>query len=213
MLPSEKRSLWEPTSLLWPRACSGDMYSGVPMSTESVVCTVFESDSLLMPKSSTFTWSPTAVGTRKMFSGFRSRCTTPRPVGRLQRRADLPHDAGDLLEIERLAARARREALALEVFHHQVRLAGGQGVEVEHLHDVRVLQPRGDLGLALEAGQRLLGQLAIDVQHLDGDLLAGQPAVAGQPHLAHASAAELALDLVGLGDDDAGREQRGGLRS
>ena len=56
------------------------MYSGVPMMVPSEVCPgeCAPSSSLAMPKSSTFTkWGVRSCRTRKMFSGLRSRCTTP----------------------------------------------------------------------------------------------------------------------------------------
>ena len=62
-----------------PSACSGDMYSGVPMSTPTPVlpslppCENFE-----MPKSMSLTSSRPGDGScRKMFSGLRSRWTMP----------------------------------------------------------------------------------------------------------------------------------------
>jgi hypothetical protein len=63
-----------------PRVCSGDMYAAVP-STMSVPVSAppcVSPISFEMPKSSTLgKRSPQGPRERKMFAGFRSRCTTP----------------------------------------------------------------------------------------------------------------------------------------
>ena len=67
--------------MAFAEACSGDMYSGVPM-MEPARVSRFASGApgpLAMPKSSTFTKSvPSFRRSTKTFSGFRSRWTMPR---------------------------------------------------------------------------------------------------------------------------------------
>ena len=68
------------TSAGFPAACSGAMYSGVPIATFGLVsfgCAISISICRAMPKSSTFTKSAWPVrAARKMFSGLRSRWIT-----------------------------------------------------------------------------------------------------------------------------------------
>ena len=64
-----------------PLPCSGLMYSGVPQTMPGLVIDGFSSVSrtLASPKSTTFTKSPPVrIGSRMMFSGFRSRWMMPR---------------------------------------------------------------------------------------------------------------------------------------
>ena len=67
--------------MTFEEACSGDMYSGVPM-IEPALVSLFESGvpgPLAIPKSSTLTKSVASLRRRmKTFSGFRSRWTMPR---------------------------------------------------------------------------------------------------------------------------------------
>ena len=63
-----------------PRACSGDMYQGVPNTMPVCVRWMWSSSSVTfaMPKSMTFgTTRPSSVSLRKTFSGLMSRCTMP----------------------------------------------------------------------------------------------------------------------------------------
>jgi hypothetical protein len=81
-----------------PAACSGDMYSGVPIAMPGLVSLRSRAASasvvLAMPKSSTLTKSALASRvTRKMFSGLRSRWMMPDRVGGGQGPADLGRDA------------------------------------------------------------------------------------------------------------------------
>jgi hypothetical protein len=91
MTPMEYRSLRASSGS--PLPCSGDMYSGVPTSVPLevsgpfamlVTCEPRSLVSLAIPKSHTFTTSAgrpssSTPGRIMMFSGFRSRCTTPSP--------------------------------------------------------------------------------------------------------------------------------------
>ena len=188
------------------------MYCGVPSSAASCVSTVFDPRIFEMPKSSTLTTSrtspPRSVGQRKTLSGFRSRWTIALAVRGGQRRADLGDDRLHLLERQRPAQQARRQRLALQQLEHDVRRAVGQRVEVQHLDDVRVPEPRADLRLAPEARQhdRVGGA---EQQHLDDHALARQAQVLRLPDRAHAALAEQPRDLVGLRDR---RRQAGGPR-
>ncbi len=71
--PSEKTSL-APVTLRESRACSGDMYAGVPTATFVMVSRVLETPDA-MPKS--ITRGPSS--TTRTFDGFRSRWTRPAP--------------------------------------------------------------------------------------------------------------------------------------
>ncbi|CAM5664538.1 hypothetical protein SCYAM73S_01499 [Streptomyces cyaneofuscatus] len=71
--PSEKMSL-APVTLRESRACSGDMYAGVPTATLVMVRRVLETPDA-MPKS--MTRGPSS--TTSTLEGFRSRWTSPAP--------------------------------------------------------------------------------------------------------------------------------------
>jgi len=116
-------------------------------------------------------------------------------VGGVQGVGDLdrvPHHVGGR---DRTPDQPRGQGLALEMLHHQVVVAVLLA-DVEEGADVRMIQAADGLGLALEpflevgAGGGALGQ------DLDGDR-AFQARVAGAVDLAHASGADLGLDLVG----------------
>src|SRR5262249_49410565 len=70
------------------------------------------------------------------------------------------------------AARRRERALerhAVEVLHHHVERAVRELPREEHLDDVRVLEPRSDLGLTRETRNelRVRGELAMEDLHRD----------------------------------------------
>ena len=81
------------------------------------------------------------------------------------------------------------------------------GAEVEHLHDVRVHEPRGGERLAAEARDeaRVLGQVL--GQQLDGDV-ALQPRVERELDGGHAADAEPAFEPVAVGEELLGGHQR-----
>ena len=68
-----------------------------------------------------------------------------------QRRGNLSHDIQNARHRHGPhAAYFRVQFDAIDVFHHQVGISAGREVEIQNLHDVRVAQFRGDLGLPLE---------------------------------------------------------------
>ena len=93
-----------------------------------------------------------------------------------------------------VASQPFAERLALDVGHGEPQPAVGQLAGVEHGEDVRVLQPGGDLDLALEPG-RALRRDQLGVQHLEGDG-AVVAEVVREEDRGHAAPAELALDGV-----------------
>ena len=88
---------------------------------------------------------------------------------------------------------ALSQRLAFDERHHVVQqIAGAAGVV--HRHDVRVLQPPGDLDLAQESlGAEALGQ--VRVQDFDGDGSVVTEVV-GAIDGRHAASSDLALDFV-----------------
>ncbi len=116
-----------------------------------------------------------------------------------ERAADLAEDRHHAVERERAGLEVLRERRALEVLEHEVGRAVGHHVVVGDADDVRMAEPGGDLGLALEAAQDLFAG-EVGVQELDRDLLAGQPAMRRQEDRAHAATADQGFDRVGLGD-------------
>ena len=97
-----------------------------------------------------------------MFSGLTSRCTTPVPVGVVQRLRHLAREPDGVLDRElHFAPQPVAEALALDVGHRvpelPVRLAG-----VVNREDVRVLEPGRRSDLAQEAlGTERRGELRV----------------------------------------------------
>ena len=78
MAPREKMSVVWSMSSMAPWACSGLMKWGVPSTVFIWVSCIWLALILEMPKSSSLTWIALAeVSTRKIFPGFRSRCTMP----------------------------------------------------------------------------------------------------------------------------------------
>src|SRR5262249_44016004 len=102
--------------------------------------------------------------------------------------------------------------LTLEVFEDDVGLSRGEGVEVEHLDDVGVAQSGGNLRLAPEPLEHLLGPCSGVEQDLHRDVLAGKPQMLRGPHRPHPAAADQGLDAVGLADDGAHVEEGVGHR-
>jgi hypothetical protein len=112
-----------------------------------------------------------------------------------QRAADIAQDAHGLRNGKR--SDAREPAAERFPFHERhcvvgdaICLAGG-----EHRDDLRLLEARGELDLALEAVD-VDARQQIGRQHLHHDL-PPQRGLLGQEHRGHASPAELALEEVG----------------
>ncbi len=105
-----------------------------------------------IPKSSTLVISRSSSRTRKMLSGFRSRCTIPTPCAFVERAADLTDD--DAQHVVRGhaadALKTLAEVLAVEELHRDVRRPFTHPV-IEDLDDVGAPELRRGLGLALEA--------------------------------------------------------------
>ena len=96
-----------------------------------------------------------------------------------------------------LPAEPVAERLALDERHGEPELAG-RFARVVDGQDVGVLQPGGELDLALEAlGAERGGELG--EEHLEGDR-AVVPEVLGEVDDGHAAAAELALERVAVGE-------------
>ena len=179
-----------------PRTCSGDAYSGVPISAlvRDVVPSV--STNVEMPKSRSLTVSGSpAPDTRKTFSGFRSRCTRfwPCAPGARNTRPRRPDEVGAL---ERSVAQGLTQRPSLQELHHEERAAVRREPHVMNRDDVGVCQRGRGPRLAAAAfhGARGLDTIA---QQLDRDD-AVQLQVAGGIDSAHAAVAEPTLDGIPL---------------
>ena len=121
-------------------------------------------------------------------------------VGLGDRGADLSADARDALEVEvPLFAHELPEVAPFEVLHHEVHQPLAPA-EVEDLHRVRVTEPRGGLGLALEAADGVAIPRELAVQELHRHQLADVD-VLDLVHDPHPAAAEELHDAVAIGDD------------
>ena len=112
----------------------------------------------------------------------------------VERRRDGPRDLhGVFYRKAVLSLEALPQRLAFDERHDVVQqIVGAAGIV--HRHDVRVLQPAGDLDLAQESLRaQALGQ--VRVQDLDGDG-AVVPGVVRTVHRCHAATSDLALDFV-----------------
>ena len=92
-----------------------------------------------------------------------------------------------------MAREPHAQRLALHERHREVRQPLGLARRVQR-HDVRMLQPRGEQDLALEAFERHLRR-GLGREDLDHDL-AAEGGLFGHEHARHATAAEFALDGV-----------------
>ena len=123
----------------------------------------------------------------------------------------LHEDVDDALGRQRvLVAQDAMQAAPVEVLHRDVEQAVGLLAEVDDAHRVRVVQARGGLGLALEAGGEGGVVRVLAVQHLDGDGLL-ESDLPRAVHGAHGSAADEVLDHELSGDGPAD-ELGGGFR-
>src|SRR5262249_8216610 len=118
-------------------------------------------------------------------------------------RSDEVRDERDAVGEPRALGDDVGERAALDELHREEWLAVGPPAGLVERDDRRVLEARGDAGLADEAGERagLVAQ-----EDVDGDA-AAVAAVPGVEDAAHAAARELAADFVGGGVD--GLERRG----
>ena len=120
-------------------------------------------------------------------------------VGLLERLRDLLRDGERFVEWDRAALQPVREVLALDEFHREEVDARGVvergALEAVDVGDVRVIERREQLGLALEARQALGVRRERGRQHLDRHV-AVELRVGGAIHLAHPARAERRDDLV-----------------
>ena len=108
--------------------------------------------------------------------------------------SDLPRDRERLVDGDATADDAIGQRLALNELHHQCSSAGGF-LEAIDMRDVRVIQRREHLCLALESGQPLrVGHEGVG-QHFEG-IVAFERQVACTPDLAHPAFAEDGDHLV-----------------
>jgi hypothetical protein len=116
-------------------------------------------------------------------------------VGELQPAADLDHHVELLGQEQRLSgAEQGLQIPAGQELHRDVRHPAILA-QLEHGHDVRVLQLGRGPGLDLEAGPALLFEVALNGQGLHGDV-AVQPFVVAAVDLAHPALADTAGDHV-----------------
>ena len=103
----------------------------------------------------------------------------PLGVRLADRVADLQRDAQRPHQIHRPARRGERalEREAVEVLHDDVQRAVRQLTGEVHLDHVRMRQPRGDLGLAMEARHQLRVRAELAVQDLHRDVTIDPPLV------------------------------------
>ena len=188
-----------PTSA--PAACSGAMYSGVPIARPEAVRPPSPSIARARPKSPTLGTAP-AIGRRRRVVGVR----LDQDVGGLQVAMDDPvpmrqiDRAGPASRPGRAASRGRPgvaadpvgQGAAADPLHRQERVAVVDAHLVD-LHDVGVLDAGGQLGLAAEPLPLGFGREAAGQDHLQGHQ-PPQPAMPGLVDDPHPAAADLAQD-------------------
>ena len=112
----------------------------------------------------------------------------PVRVGRVEGVGDLPRDRERLVDGDATADDAIGQRLAVNELHHQ-RPGTGGFLEAIDMRDVRVIQRREHLCLALESGQAIrVGHQGVG-QHLEG-IVPLERQVACTPDLAHPAFAE-----------------------
>ena len=116
-------------------------------------------------------------------------------VCRLKGVRDLDPEAEYLCERQRPAFDTCGQRLAFEQFEYEV-LGVVLSADVVQAADVRVIERRDRLGLALEPCAELRVTRQLRREHLHGDL-AVEARIAGLIHLAHASGPDQGEDLVG----------------
>ena len=141
-------------------ACSGDMYSSVPITSPKPVNIVRSvSDcpvALATPKSITFGTGLPSYCATSTFVGLRSRWMMPFWCGVLHGLADLHEQLQPLPRRQAVLVAVLRDRHALDQLHHEVRPAGVGRAGVEDLGDVGMVHQRQRLPLGLEAGDHLL---------------------------------------------------------
>ena len=122
----------------------------------------------------------------------------PGLVREMERFAQLAHDVHGFFDVEALVrVEEVLEFLALDELHDNVRDFAFRA-EVVHLHDVRVIQPRDRLGLAVETHRVFLGGVLVEralQNRLDRDL-AVQSGIHARIDDAHRALAKDGLDVV-----------------
>ena len=104
------------------------------------------------------------------------------------------------------AADLRSQLDTVEVLHHQIGMPLRRQVEIQNLHDVRVVQLRGYLGFPLEALDHVGAIRDVGQQDLHG-IATREPTVSGLVDFAHSAGANQTNDLIRVG------EQRSWLES
>ena len=182
------------------------MYCGVPATSAPFVSRGRQL-ACEIPKSSTFTKSFTPSPDSSMtLSGLRSRWTIPRTCAACSACAicsTMPTAAAGVSSPGIVDPLGQR--LPFEHLHHQVGVSLIRDVEVEHLHDVRVAQRRGDLRFLAEARQHLRVLLQAAVKDLDRDL-PGKARVIGQEDLSASTFRDRADDSIRPLEDRSRRE-------
>ena len=184
-----------------PCTCSGDMYPRVPridpgsVGYERVTASALPSSAdvcLARPKSRILMRSSAVT---KMFSGLRSRWTTPCVCAAARPSATKAANLDGLLPRQPAACQPPPERFALQELGDQVPDAV-VGPDVVDREDVRVGQRGDGARLALKPRKRvgIAGETGRD--GLDRDVTP-QPRVAGPIHLAHATRAQQRQDLIG----------------
>jgi hypothetical protein len=171
------------------------MNSGVPTTARAIV-------SLVVAAFSTFVRYPQQEHVPRLEIAM----DDPLGVRHRQGRCELLHDLRGRARLQPSdALETLLEVLAVQVLHHQVRLARRRRAEVQHLDDVRVGELGRHLHLAAEARQRLRmgGQLLR--HHLDRHALA-RPDLGGFVDRAHPADPDRAHDLVALAQHGADRQ-------
>ena len=170
------------------------MYRGEPSTTSSRVIAVAALSACSAPRARPKSSSLTPWGVRKMFAGFRSRCTMPRSCTTASASSTAQAIGHDVGVGQRSAREARRERLPGQQFHdeeiHPVLLA-----HVMNRADVRVIERRDGAGLPLEAFPPLGISGHGRRQHFDGNITP-EPGIVRPIDLAHPACAERAADHV-----------------
>jgi hypothetical protein len=156
--------------------------------------------SFAMPKSSTLV---TPARVRKNVLWLEIAMHEAGGAGRDQTPGDLDADAPGLRLAHLTAIEQLPQRFALEQFDHHERVAILHA-DVEHFHDVRVIERGGDAGLAEEPLRREPIRRADGQHHLQRDL-AIETRVGRAIHDAHATARDQAVDAVRSDEVPGGR--------